>query len=132
MPVLRRIGHIVIVCLLVISTSGITINRHFCGTSLVKTTIGNHPPDCCGKPCKCCHDESISLKITDHFQLSRVNFDPKDYSAGHLLIASLPSSIASFQFDVLFSNRDIFRIKPFRINPTFSGNAEALLQVFLV
>ncbi|MBI4647170.1 MAG: hypothetical protein HY738_11420 [Bacteroidia bacterium] len=67
---LKRIGHIAIVFLLLISTTGITINKHFCCGRLIAFSLFSKPEPCCKGVCNSCHDESKHIKITNPFESS--------------------------------------------------------------
>lgn len=53
---------------LMVTTMGITIHQHYCGTRLVKTTLFHPPASCCEMP-DCCHDESVTLSLKTDFTL---------------------------------------------------------------
>jgi hypothetical protein len=70
---IKRISDIIIVVLLVASTSGITVYKHYCGSYLAKQSIFFKPHDCCKGPCKKCHTEGKQLKVTDDFESQSLN-----------------------------------------------------------
>jgi hypothetical protein len=63
---LKRAAHIVVSILLILSTAGFTVTRHYCGTTVVKVTLNSHPESCCGhKPC--CHNETSFFQLKENF-----------------------------------------------------------------
>ena len=61
----RKIAHISLSFLLLISTVGFTISRHYCGSKLVEVSINSEADPCCDDmgTSTCCHNE------TEYFQL---------------------------------------------------------------
>jgi len=71
---LKKIVNIVLVLLIFVTTTGFTINKHYCGTRYFKTTV-DIQVRCCKGPCKDCHNDVKYLKIKDYFQTA--TFDLK-------------------------------------------------------
>ncbi len=67
----KRIVNILIVVILFASTTGFTIDRHYCGNKLVSVTFSKSK-DCC-KMQGCCHHDIKHIKISDSFQISQDN-----------------------------------------------------------
>ena len=92
---LRKIGHITLIILLLISTMGITISKHFCSNHLVSQEINASVSNCCGETdstCKMCHTEHIKLKIEDDFQDISHSFNFKQIAISINFIYTLFSS----------------------------------------
>ena len=131
---IKRTGHILVVLLLLLGTTGVTITRHYCGGNLVQTSLYSSPQHCCNENCPRCHDEKINVKITDNFESSQsqVNF-----AAGFKILLerhSLPTLLACLHISNLSSPNDVQgdrSIKPIPINPGFTGHSNPFLQVFL-
>ena len=83
----RKIGHIILAILLLITTTGFYISKHYCSTRLVEISINSDVKPCCGDMgnSNCCHNE------TEHFQLKENFVSPA--SCENTRIAS---------FDILF------------------------------
>jgi len=64
---LKKIGHILIISLLLVSTSGISVTRHYCGSSLKSFSIFSTPSKCCEGRCDKCHNKHSFTKVTDEF-----------------------------------------------------------------
>jgi hypothetical protein len=130
---LRKAGHIFVILMLLLGTTGVTITRHYCAGRLVGTSLFSTPKHCCGGDCPMCHNEKINLRITDNFQSaqSQVNF-----SAGFKTLLehhSLPTLLAySGTSNLLLLNGQGDRcIKPSSAKPFRAGPSSPLLQVFL-
>jgi len=69
---MRRLGHIFLSLILVVSTMGMTISKHYCGDMLLKTAI-NKPVEACGDkmdmPDGCCQEETQKFVIEDEYHL---------------------------------------------------------------
>jgi hypothetical protein len=67
---IKKIAHIGIVFLLLISTSGITLYKHYCSGSLISESVIIPAKNCCCNHCKACHNETTLFKIIDNFEVS--------------------------------------------------------------
>jgi hypothetical protein len=63
-----KISHISLAFLLLISTFGITINKHFCGNRMISASIFLDANSCCKGNCGKCHNESHSIRVTDAYE----------------------------------------------------------------
>ncbi|MEI6765300.1 MAG: hypothetical protein WCM76_06635 [Bacteroidota bacterium] len=93
---LKKSLHIIVILILLISTSGVIIDRHFCGNSLVSTTLGKSA-DCC-KDHSCCRHEIHFYKIGDSFQSSQVSMlcqAPVDTAACPVLVSFLSEPVSA-------------------------------------
>jgi hypothetical protein len=132
---LKRAGHILIILLLLLGTTGVTITRHYCGVNLVRTSLYSAPHNCCNENCPRCHDERIDVRITDNFQSSQsqINFTAgfKDLLKEHTLpIVLLFSQVPDL--DLLYNDRRDHCLKPSPLKQFHAGDSTAFLQVFLV
>lgn len=93
---LKKIGHIVLVPLLLVATMGMTINMHFCQHKLYDIGIFSKAESCCmpdvnskhHKTHQCnlhhhhkksdCKDETVHVNKVDNFVLSLFDFDFQD------------------------------------------------------
>ena len=64
---LKKAGNIVIILLLLISTSGISVTRHYCGTVQRSVSLYATPKACCGGSCDKCHNVFKFSKVNDDF-----------------------------------------------------------------
>lgn len=130
---LKRVAHIFLILLLVFSTTGLTITRHYCGRNLVDTSIYSSPHNCCEGKCPGCHNERINIRITDKFETSQPQADFKAGFKNLLKHHSLPILLFSQTsgFDLLKDAKGDHCIKPFSLRPIFAGHSNAFLQVFL-
>lgn len=63
---LKKITHIALGFLILVSTTGYTINRHYCGNTLETISINSKPEPCCDID-GCCHDEAEHFQVKDDF-----------------------------------------------------------------
>ena len=81
---MRKIVNIFLVLLLLLSTTGIAVSKHFCGEILQSVSINtDKDQSCCDSqdmPEDCCSSE-LSLEKTDEVQLSQLHlkFAPTPY-----------------------------------------------------
>lgn len=66
---LRKAVHIIFAFLLLISTMGFSVSKHYCGTRLVDVSINAMADTCCGDmgTSKCCHNETHHFQLTENF-----------------------------------------------------------------
>lgn len=69
---LKKVSHILLSFLLLVTTTGLTINRHYCGDNLESISIFSEPQSCCEMP-NCCHNESIVIQLEEDFSISSFN-----------------------------------------------------------
>lgn len=65
----RKITHILIATLLLITTMGFSVSKHYCGTSLIEISINSVAEPCCGdvETSSCCHDETEYFQFDEDF-----------------------------------------------------------------
>ena len=67
---IRKISHIFIVAILLISTTGVTLSMHYSGNKLYSVSIFGEANSCCEVPCDCCNDVSDQYKLDTDYLLS--------------------------------------------------------------
>ena len=72
---LRKISHIIIVLLLLVTTMGLTIDKHYCGTRLVSVSILDEAESCCDMSDDCCHNDTETYKLNVDYTYSQINTD---------------------------------------------------------
>jgi len=126
---LKKAAHIGLIILLLVSTVGVTICKHYCGTSVVKQSINIAPAKCCKGNCPHCHNKSTQFKITDRFQCATNQFDFKSIFAKLLN----NSNHAFLLLTSVFQNNNldkIFCVRKICNNNSSPFNTTAKLQVF--
>jgi len=74
---LKKSFSILLSFLLLLSTVGISVSRHYCGDILKNSAILS-PVDWCDDmemPTDCCHDEIDHYELQDDFQTTEISFD---------------------------------------------------------
>jgi hypothetical protein len=127
---LKKVLHISAIVLLLFSTMGVTVYKHYCNGSLVSESVGFHAKKCCGENCKGCHNESTTFKITDNFE---TNNNSQTFKAELKKIFNY----FSFAFELLHISIDLnvnhslyTQIKICDTPPLIAENPTAMLQVF--
>jgi len=126
---IRKILNISIVFLLLLSTNGVVIFKHYCCGSLVKQTINVLPDNCCTQKCKHCHNEAKQIKVNDDFVANNTNLNIKP--------PVKPVTFCNFSikaFIVNYTGYNLLR-NLIKLIPKFSGNlpirdAVTLFQVY--
>ncbi len=68
----KKISHIILALLIVITTMGMTVSKHFCGDTLRDSSLFTTAESCCDIP-DCCHNESETYVIEDSYSISTFN-----------------------------------------------------------
>ncbi len=68
---LRKFSHIILSSLLLFSTMGMVVSKHYCGDSFVSTAVFNEAKSCCGDS-DCCHNEDQLFQVKDDFSAPAV------------------------------------------------------------
>lgn len=68
---LKKFSHIVLSTVLLISTMGVVISKHYCGDSFVSTSVFHEAKSCCGDS-DCCHNEDSFYQVKDDFSAPAV------------------------------------------------------------
>ena len=71
----KYISHIIISLFLLISTTGFTISKHYCGDNLISVSVFSEVEFCC-EVVDCCKNETISIEPIEDFVFSgfRIEF----------------------------------------------------------
>jgi len=69
----RSLTHIFISLLLMISVTGFSVSKHYCGTELVSIKINQEAKSCCDMTGGCCHNETEFYQIDEDF-ISEYNY----------------------------------------------------------
>ena len=78
---LKKISHILIAFVVMITTMGLTVSAHSCGGELKSIQLLSEAENCCGDSCPNCENEIIKVEIEDDFTIQMINFDfTQDFS----------------------------------------------------
>ena len=67
---LKKLTHILLVLLLLLSTAGVSINKHYSGGDLFSTALFVEADSCCENPCGCCDESTETIKIESDYMAS--------------------------------------------------------------
>lgn len=68
---LKKLSHIILSAVLLISTMGVAISKHYCGDSFVSASVFHEAKSCCGDS-DCCHNEDSFYQVKDDFSAPAV------------------------------------------------------------
>jgi len=63
---------------LILATTGLSISKHYCGNSVVRTTLGTEAENCMpdmNMDPGCCDNQTETIILDDDFQVSHSNFE---------------------------------------------------------
>lgn len=63
---LKKITHIVFATLLLLTTMGLMVSKHYCGGHMVSVSVFHQADTCCGDS-GCCNDETRFFQVKDDF-----------------------------------------------------------------
>ena len=72
---LKRISHISLSLLLLISTIGFAVSKHYCGDSLVDVALNKNADSCCDDGA-CCHNETLIYQLDEDFSAPQIACAP--------------------------------------------------------
>eukprot|EP01029_Cantina_marsupialis_P020903 TRINITY_DN4944_c0_g1_i1.p3 TRINITY_DN4944_c0_g1~~TRINITY_DN4944_c0_g1_i1.p3 ORF type:complete len:129 (-),score=14.32 TRINITY_DN4944_c0_g1_i1:261-647(-) len=84
----KQFGHIILVLLLLISTAGVSINKHYSGGELFSTAFFVEADTCCETPCGCCDESTEFIQVQSDYLAS--TFDLTEAAQLDLLFSSVP------------------------------------------
>ncbi len=118
--------HIVMSIVLLISTTGFTVSKHYCGNELVNFSIDAQAKSCCDMSGGCCHTESEHFQVKENFLGQVISKDFQDYGLDFLFVISFTIvNIQSFEID-----NQIFELADSPPPPKIQTNL-SLLQIYL-
>ncbi|OFX27516.1 MAG: hypothetical protein A2033_10840 [Bacteroidetes bacterium GWA2_31_9] len=78
---LKAITNIIHSLLILVSSTGIAISKHYCKNEVKSVSIYLTAKACCKSPCKCCHNEIVTIKKTiEDYSFSTNSFNFDNYS----------------------------------------------------
>ncbi|MDF9795624.1 hypothetical protein OKW21_000887 [Catalinimonas alkaloidigena] len=126
---IRKLIHIILSMILLLSTTGVAISKHYCGGELSAVEVGHEKMSCCDEPDDmpedCCHDEQLTFLVEQDFQLSAFQFD----CFALAVTALLPYLDLSALFDEQKANVTEFKLY---LSPLIAQDIPVLLQSFLI
>jgi len=127
---LKKILHISLVGLLLVSTMGITFYKHYCNGHLISKSFLFPTKSCCNDHCKACHNENKTYKITDNYETDSnvLTFKSEVKKILNHLTFDLELLYVHIEFNI--SNHLSYHTKICNIPPLIAENPSATLQVF--
>ncbi|WP_346856905.1 hypothetical protein [uncultured Draconibacterium sp.] len=91
---LKKFSQIFLAILFMVTTMGMTVSKHYCGSSLQSVSVFSEIDPCCDMDTGCCHDEQVNIDIEDDYSVTSNNFDFSIFAL------ELPALLELFQIDV--------------------------------
>jgi len=122
----KKIKYITLAILLVISTVGVTISKHYCSNELVSISIVSSADYCCDEPgSDCCHNE-------DTFVILKADFSAPSIIITSIveleLFVSIYTAVTEILLDIVTSSNIEVVIKP----PLETHQFLAKIQAYLL
>ncbi|MRT93963.1 hypothetical protein [Ancylomarina sp. 16SWW S1-10-2] len=71
----RKISHILLAIVVMITTMGLTVSAHYCGDELKSIDFISQSDNCCGDSCPNCKNKIIKVDTDDDYTISTFNID---------------------------------------------------------
>ncbi|NQU85487.1 MAG: hypothetical protein HQ541_06975 [Mariniphaga sp.] len=72
---LRKTSHIILSLLLLVSTMGLAISKHYCGGEVISVALFDEPESCCNMA-GCCHNETSFYQVNEDYSLASISEIP--------------------------------------------------------
>lgn len=72
---LKKISHIILALLVLVTTMGMTVSAHYCGGELKSVQLVTASESCCDDACGSCRNELIQVEVEDDFTISPFHID---------------------------------------------------------
>jgi hypothetical protein len=79
-------GNIILAAYLLISTTGFTVSKHYCGGEMTNVAVNHEAASCCGGGCDKCHTENEFVKL-DEDLVAPVHFETPQIAQVDLMLA---------------------------------------------
>lgn len=125
---MRKLVNILLVFLLLFSTAGVAISKHYCGELLQSISVNGPAKSCCESQemTEGCCSEEVSFDKADELQLSQLNLN---LSFSPYILYYTASSLFNFSLEQTDQN---YFISYFDSPPTAEQEIFVLVQSFLL
>lgn len=125
---IKKFLHIALTLILLVSTTGVALSKHYCGGEFSAMEVGHDQIQCCEQPEEmpdgCCQDEKLTFQVEESYQLSHFQFESALFIA-----AIFPNIDLSWLFET--SSEVHTSYKPYH-SPPIAQDIPVLLQSFLI
>jgi len=73
---LKNFSHIILSAILLVSTMGVAISKHYCSGTFVSSSFFHEAKSCCGDS-NCCHNEDQFYQLKEDFSAPQVQDTPQ-------------------------------------------------------
>ncbi|MDF1571770.1 MAG: hypothetical protein P1P82_09165 [Bacteroidales bacterium] len=95
----RKFRNIMVMCLLLISTTGFSVSEHFCDTMLVSVHVNKEAEPCCDTG-NCCHSDISFYQLDEDFVATANNFNTEHTYTDELNFVELFTMTRLFETEV--------------------------------
>lgn len=125
---MKLLAHIGLILLILASSMGVTVARHYCGNILQQITVNAEVEPCCNKasmPEDCCHDsiEYLSVKEQYHGQ-NLLQINAPEFTLIHL--------ISFFVYELFDDYEQLLTWIPYQSPPPTESDIYIKIQSFLI
>ena len=116
---LSKIVHLLVACILLFSTIGVVVNKHYSGGKLFSTALFVEAESCCETSCCCSKHDDDCAEEADYYRLiadyiipensENANFDVNDFTLIAINFGSLNIGLNS---NVFFENLALRKVDP--------------------
>ena len=83
---IRKTVNITLLIVFLLSSVGYSVSMHYCGNTLISTSIGSESRSCCGDESgTCCHNETKHYQIEDSYVASMQDINNQTKSISDLI-----------------------------------------------
>lgn len=90
--------HILMSCLLLVSTTGLAVSKHYCGEDLISMEIAAEAESCCDDGA-CCQTETQYLQLNEDFVASTLPVDLRNLFSVDSFLNATEQEITSVKTD---------------------------------
>ena len=125
----RRITHLFLALLLMTSTVGFTVSKHYCGSELIEVSINSKAKPCCDDvgSSSCCHDEMAYFQLKEDF-VSPVYIETQEMASIDILFPIVFIYLLEVQDHIDLETKSFAESPP---PPTLQSKL-SLLQTYLI
>lgn len=121
----KRFSHISLSLLLLVSTMGFAVSKHYCGDALVDVAYNENAENCCDTG-SCCHNETQVFQLDEDFSMPQIANAPdlQEIAIFGVTLFTINQTPAEHLEETSYQNNSL--------PPSTVNEALSLRQVFLL
>jgi len=124
---IKKAGHIAVILILLVSTTGITFSKHCHKNMLFGITVMSDGDQCCNGPCSCCEDKVEFHRLAVDFVSGDVQVSFDEIPSVDLMAIDLMIDV-SFDMDHFSNEIDL----DYNLPPPKGSLSPSFIQSFLL